>query len=201
LKDAAGHQATFLSPPDRPRTKALGAVTTAYNAARWTDFGGTVVQAGATLSGLVFVVVSINLGRILGHPSLPARAWQTLGLLLTPMLTGIFLLIPGQSSKVLAWELIVSALLLAGSRVAIDLRASRFEKTTPLPLVGRLAGSVNTLAPGLVSYVCLAVAGATLLARSGGGLFWLAPSVLVAFIFGLISAWTLLVEIPPEGNR
>jgi len=177
----------------------VGVLTTAYAAARWTVFGEAVVGAGAALAGLVFVAVSINLNRILGHRSLPVRAFQTLGVLLTPLLTGIFLLVPGQSSAVLAWELIVSAVLLGGSRVAIDLRASRFEKNIPLPLVGRLAGSVSKLAPGLVSYVCLAVAGATLLARSGGGLYWLVPSVLVAIIYGLISAWTLLVEIPPEG--
>jgi modulator of FtsH protease len=174
----------------------LGVVTIAYTADRWTAFGAAAVAAGATLSGFVFVAVSINLDRILSHPSLPARAWQTLGLFVVPVLIGFFLLVPGQSHTVLAWELIVSAVLLGGVRVAIDLRAAQSEKDTPLPLVGRLGGFVGALAPALVSYVCLAVAGATLLAQDGGGLYWLVPSVLVAFFFGLINAWALLVEIP-----
>jgi hypothetical protein len=37
--------------------------------------------------------------------------------------------------------------------------------------------------------------GGTLLAPAGGGLYWLVPSVLAAFIFGLGSTWVLLVEI------
>jgi len=39
------------------------------------------------------------------------------------------------------------------------------------------------------------VAGATLLAQAGGGLYWLIPGVLAAIIFGLVNAWVLLVEI------
>jgi modulator of FtsH protease len=171
-------------------------MTIAYTAARWTDYGAAAVGAGATLSGLVFVAVSINLSRILGYPSLPARAWQTLGLLVTPMLVGLFLLVPGQSRAVLAWELIVTAVLFGAGRVAIHHRAIRSEKDAPLPLVGRLAGLVSALLPALVSYACLAVGGVTVLAQGGGGLYWLVPSVLLAFSFGLFNAWALLVEIP-----
>jgi hypothetical protein len=35
----------------------------------------------------------------------------------------------------------------------------------------------------------------TLLAGSGGGLYWIAPAVALAFITGLAGAWVLLVEI------
>jgi hypothetical protein len=171
-------------------------VTIAYNAAQWTEFGSGAVASGATLSGLVFVAVSINLSRIRGHPSMPARAWQTLGLFLIPLLSGFFLLVPGQSSTVLAWELIVLAVLSGGSRVTIHRHSARLEKDSPLPLVGWLAGFVGAVVPALLSYGCLAVAGATLLAQSGGGLYWLVPSVLVAFVFGLLNTWALLVEIP-----
>jgi hypothetical protein len=37
--------------------------------------------------------------------------------------------------------------------------------------------------------------GATLLAQAGGGLYWLVPSALAAFIFGLANVWVLLIEI------
>jgi len=172
-------------------------VTTAYTATRWAVFAATAAAAGATLSGLVFVAVSINLNRILGHPSLPVRAWQTLGLLLTPLLVGLLVLVPGQSGTVLAWELIGLAVVFSGLRVTIHRRATLSEKDTPLPLVGHLAGSVSALVPAAVSYACLAVAGATLLARSGGGLYWLVPGILVAIFFGLINAWALLVAVRP----
>lgn len=177
-------------------TKASGVVTIAYNAAQWKDFASGAIVAGTTLSGLVFVAVSINLNRILGHPSFPNRAWQTLGLLATPMVIGFLLIVPGQSNTVLGWELIFLAVLLGGARVVIHYRATRTEKDTPLPLVGFLAGLVPSFVPPLVSYACLALAGATLLARVGGGLYWLVPSLLLSFFVGLLNAWALLVDIP-----
>ena len=131
-----------------------------------------------------------------GIPESPTRAWQTLGLLVSPLLIGFFLLVPGQSRTVLAWELIVSAVLLGAGQVAIDRRSVRSEKDTPLPLVGRVAGFVSAVAPALVGYACLTGAGATLLAQGGSGFYWLVPSVLLAFFFGLINPWTLLVGIP-----
>src|ERR1035438_5067372 len=65
----------------------------------------------------------------------------------------------------------------------------------PIALGRSLAGFVSAIVPALVSYACLAVAGATLLARGGSGFYWLVPTVLLAFFFGLINPWTLLVGI------
>jgi hypothetical protein len=49
--------------------------------------------------------------------------------------------------------------------------------------------------PTILTCGGLVVAGGTLLAEGGGGLYWLVPAVLASFIFGLINAWVLLVEI------
>ena len=49
--------------------------------------------------------------------------------------------------------------------------------------------------PAVVSCGCLVLAGATLLGQAGGGLYWLAPGVLAALIFGFVNVWVLLVEI------
>ena len=54
------------------------------------------------LAGLLFVAVSINLKRILEFPSLPARAGQTLMLFVMPLITGLFLVVPGQPAAILA---------------------------------------------------------------------------------------------------
>ena len=40
----------------------------------------------------------------------------------------------------------------------------------------------------------LAATGASLAAEWGGGLYWLAPTVLVAVIGGVVSAWLFLAE-------
>jgi hypothetical protein len=43
--------------------------------------------------------------------------------------------------------------------------------------------------------VFLAVAGASLLAGVGGGLYWVTPALVAAFLGGLGTVWVLLVEI------
>jgi len=99
---------------------------------------------------------SISIG--FSDTALPARAWQTLGLLLTPLLAGTFVLIPGQSRTALALELIVLAALVVCLRLAVDLRAGRAEQDT-LSLGRSLCKIREHPVPGLVSYLCLAVVG------------------------------------------
>jgi len=48
---------------------------------------------------------------------------------------------------------------------------------------------------GLLATVSTAVAGASLLAQAGGGLYWLVPAVILAIVAALIDAWVLLIEI------
>jgi hypothetical protein len=64
--------------------------------AAWSDFAVAVAGAAAALSGLLFVAVSINLSRILAFSNLPARAAQTLIMLVTPLVVSLLVLIPAQ---------------------------------------------------------------------------------------------------------
>jgi hypothetical protein len=162
---------------------------TAYAADRWTDFGVGVAGASAALAGLVFVAVSINLSKILEYRNLPGRAALTLYLFVTPLVVGILLLVPGQSGDALGGELLAAGLVFGASELLINQRAGRSDKET------RLTWALVRLFPIIVSSGCLILAGATLLAQAGGGLYWLVPNVLAAFVFGLINAWVLLVEI------
>jgi hypothetical protein len=54
---------------------------------------------------------------------------------------------------------------------------------------------LSRLLPAVLSCGFLALTGITLIAESGGGLYWLVPAVLAAIVFGLINAWVLLIEI------
>ena len=164
-------------------------MVTAYTADRWTDFGVGVAGASAALAGLVFVAVSINLSEILKYRNLPGRAGLTLMLIATPLVVGILLLVPGQPGAALAAELLAAGVVIGGSELVINQRSGRSDQETELTWV------LARLAPPIVSCGCLVLAGATLLAQAGGGLYWLVPSVLAAFFFGLINAWVLLVEI------
>jgi modulator of FtsH protease len=83
---------------------------TAYAAGDWASFALAITAAAATLAGLLFVAVSINLQRILSFKNLPARAAQTLILFTTPLIVGLFLVVPGQGSAVVAWELLITGI-------------------------------------------------------------------------------------------
>jgi len=164
-------------------------VTAAYAADHWTDFAVATVSATATLVGLVFVAVSINLREILRSPNLPGRAALTLVMFVTPLLVGILVVVPGQPGTALAWELLAAGILVGAFQLLINSRSGRSAEETPM------SWTLARVLPIIVTYACLIVAGATFLAHGGGGLYWLVPSVLVAIGSGLVNAWVLLVEI------
>jgi hypothetical protein len=164
-------------------------VATAYLPATWMTFALAISAAAATLAGLVFVAVSLNLKRILEYPNLPARAAQTLILFATPLITGLFLVVPGQSGTVVASELLITGLAIGTGQLVINARSPHSDEET------RLTWIVGRVLPATASCGFLVISGAALLARAAGGLYWIVPSVLVAIVFGLVNAWVLLVEI------
>jgi hypothetical protein len=162
---------------------------TGYVAHEWIDFCVAVVGAAAALSGLLVVAVSINIERILRDPTLPARAGQTLVLFVVPMVLGIVMLIPNQARTLLGSELIAIGAFIVGVLLTLNRPSRRAAKQ---PRVGWL---VTRFLPSVVIPVLVAVAGISLIAKSGGGLYWIAPATLFALVAGLINSWVLLVEI------
>jgi hypothetical protein len=161
----------------------------AYAADHWTDFGVATAGAAAALAGLLFVAISINLERILQFESLPHRAAQTLILFALPLITALLLVVPGQPRAALGSELLAIGLLTGAFMLVTDAKVPLNEQETK---VTRLFARIL---PPAATCGCLTVAGSTLLANGGGGLYWLVPAVLAAFIFGLLNAWVLLIEI------
>lgn len=164
-------------------------MTTAYTTAGWTAFGTAVATAAAALAGLLFIAVSINLKQILSAPGLPSRAAQTLIQLVTPLIAAVLVVVPGQARVAVGLELLAVGLVVGGVQVYLDLHTERGKEETPWR---RMVGRVF---PAVISCGCLVIAGSTVVAAAGGGLYWLVPSVLAALIFGLINVWVLLVEI------
>ena len=160
-----------------------------YAAEHWTDFGVATAGAAAALAGLLFVAISINIERILQFPSLPHRAAQTVILFALPLLISLLLIVPGQPKAALGSELLVIGIVVGTFMLVTDARTPMSEQET------KITRALARILPPVVSCGCLAVAGATLIAEAGGGLYWVVPAVLAAVIFGLINAWVLLIEI------
>lgn len=160
----------------------------AYDTSEWTELFVASAGASAALAGLVFVAVSINVERILQFPGLPERALETVLLLLAVVLVSLMGLIPGQSATALGIELLLVGLALAAMIV------KQSTKTLPegSPTTSHLLGRLLLWAGGTVPFV---VGGASLIAETGGGLYWVASGILLGIVGGVANAWVLLVEI------
>ncbi len=81
----------------------------AYDPSAWHDFGVGVATAAASLTGLLFISLSINLEHVLGNPWLPRRAGLTLILMFEALVIGLVLLTPLGSRTSFGWALFASA--------------------------------------------------------------------------------------------
>jgi hypothetical protein len=161
----------------------------AYDPSEWTDLFVATAGASAALAGLVFVAVSINLERILAFRGLPERALETLLFLISVLLISVVALVPGQGHVALGLELLVVSL-------AIDAIVMR-QPTIQVEEgeVMRRSWRVSRWTLRLVATVPFLIGAVSLIARSGGGLYWLFAGVVLAIAASVSNAWVLLVEI------
>ena len=94
---------------------------TAYDAARWSDFALAQLGASATLLGLVFVGLSINLRHLIRSPRLVNRGGETVIVLGSVLAAASVVLIPDQDRTALGVELLAVAV--------SDARARRVART------------------------------------------------------------------------
>jgi hypothetical protein len=149
------------------------------------------VQAGAaaTLTGLVFVAVSINLGKIVAIPGLPGRAAESLLQFLKVFFICTVALIPRQPITEVALGILGIALFSWGMQVAWHIRYARSRSGHP-----KLWLMIRIVQTQLAS-VPLFIAGAQLLLWPPAGLYWLVPGFAFSFIAGVANAWVLLIEV------
>ena len=156
----------------------------------WSDYAIAVVGAAAALTGLLFVAVSINSAWFSSSEAHRGRAGQALVLFVVPLVTGILLLVPGQSTTALGIELAAFGLL--AGRVLLTL--GRVElKDDPRAVV-----VVDRLSPRLIVSLAVIVSGASLIAGRFGGLYWLAGAHICALLAGLLNAWVFLLVAGAE---
>jgi len=159
----------------------------AYDASQWHDLFTAGAESAATLVGLLFIAVSLNLKQILDAPGLPPLAARTLGVLLGMLLMSVLILTPGQPRKALGAEFTALGAVLV---TAVTISAMR----THLP-VTRWQWTIPTILLALTSSVPMVIAGATLIAGTGGGLYWAMGELILGFSIAIYYAWILLIEI------
>jgi hypothetical protein len=166
-----------------------------YDAAAWTGFLTAITGAAAALAGLLFVAVSINLEHILKAPPqgttmLPARAAETLAILVFVLMSSALALVP-QNLRLLGAEILVIVVPQVVITVRNQLKYRRQNPDAPLLWsTSRMIASGVGLFPGLLAGISLATVW-------GGGLYWLVPTCLLGIAGAVYNAWVLLVEIVP----
>ncbi len=155
----------------------------------WQTFFAVQAGAAATLTGLVFVAVSINLNKIIAIPGLVGRAGESLVQFLQVFFLCTAALIPRQPAMAVAVEILAIALLSWIIQTAAHIRYAKARAGHPLTwLVVRI---VQTQLAGVPFFV----AGIYLLLGLPAGLYWLVPGFVFSFVAGVGNAWVLLIEI------
>jgi hypothetical protein len=122
---------------------------------------------------------------VLVLPANRGRVGQALVLFVIPLVTGILLPIPGQSTTTLGIEIAAFGLLVGRTLLALG--------------GGDLAGEpralvfVDSLSPRGLILLALVAAGVSLIAGRYGGLYWLAGAHVCALMAGLLNAWIFLL--------
>jgi hypothetical protein len=155
----------------------------------WDSFFMAEVGASAALAGLIFVSITINLQRIVANPSVTARAFQALLLLIGTFIWAALLLVPGQSPAEQGAELLAVTVALWAVLDVFELSAWR--RASAL-YRGFLTGhSIQIQIP----YVFAVIGSVALLLSSSSAFYWFVPATLATFLIAILEAWVLSVEI------
>jgi modulator of FtsH protease len=157
--------------------------------ARWEAFFAAQLAAAATLAGLLFVGVSLNLTKILDNPSLPGRALSGFYLLLANLIVASLMLVPDQPSTASGLEILIIGLALWGMVSRLDVGAIRRSTAEYRRYFVRHFFMFQL---AVIPYL---VAGVLVLAGAHGGLYWLAAAMVISLFVASTEAWVLLVEI------
>ena len=162
----------------------------AFDIKAWTDYGVAVVGGAATLTGLLFVAVSVNSAWFSSSQAHRGRAGQALVLFVVPLVSSILLVIPGQSPTIPRRRDRRVRLLVGRVMLALG--------TDPVEDEPRSMVMVDRLSPRLITTIGLIVGGVSLIVGHFGGLYWLAGVHVCALLAGLLNAWVFLLAAGAE---
>lgn len=156
----------------------------------WHDFYILIGTAAATLLGLLFVGLSINLENFRRYEDMRALAGQTLTNFLYTLGVAAILLIPNQSPLGVALPLIG----FGASGVAVTLRQSRVSRQSKTHIFGRTI--ILRFQWPLICFVGMILVGIGLARSYTDGLYWLVGIILILILGASRNAWDLLVGTP-----
>ena len=155
----------------------------------WNSLFAATAGASATLTGLLFVGVSINLTKVLSTAALPKRALVSIILLLMILVFSILVLMPGQTFTALGIRILALSVIAWIILLVID-----FRKVGQLPKEFKKHYISNVVLDqtAVLFYLISAI---VIIAEGERGLYYFVAAILFSFVKAIIDAWVLLVEI------
>lgn len=155
----------------------------------WQTFLALQGGAAATLTGLVFVAVSLNLTKVMTVTGLPGRAAESIMQLMQVFFAATAILIPGQPAWLTGMELLAIAVASWVTQTSAQVRYAKRRAGHPRHwLITRVALTQLATAP-------FAVAGTGLWRGNLDFIYWAVPGFVFSFAAAVTSAWVLLIEI------
>jgi modulator of FtsH protease len=160
-----------------------------YELSAWQPFLSVAAGAGATLCGLVFVGLALNLDYIRRSSALIGRAGEAITVLLSIVVAALAGLIPHAPQRLTGGLLLFLGALEWVFLVRLQVAAYEEQKE-------RYFGYfVLRVVLGQLAMLPLIAAGISLLAGAGGGMLWMAFGLAMSLAVGVIDAWVLAIEI------
>ena len=156
----------------------------------WHEFFAITAGIAATLSGLVFVAVSINLMQIISFPGVVTLALESLTQLLGAMAIALVGLIPGQTALMLSVETLALtfALWFVQTWWQVDFFRKQRRKHP-------WQWAANRFFRTQLACTAFLAAGVLLFFRRPSAMYFFVPGLLLSFVAGVANAWVLLVKI------
>ena len=155
----------------------------------WENFLVGELTASATLTGLIFVGVSVNLKTITTRATLTSRAFEALVALIVVLFITSLLLIPEQTFLAVGIEVLLLGLINWVMVSVLQLNSLR-----TMPPQYRLQ-FVPYIVLNQAAALAFVIAGIIFLSVGPNGFYWIVAATLLSFLTAFTDAWILLIEI------
>jgi hypothetical protein len=158
----------------------------------WHDFYLMVGTAAATLTGLLFVSLSLNADAITreANSGLRAQAAETFVSFLNVVMLAVIFLIPRQTPAGPGLPLLAVGAYGSGATINWYLRAQRAR-----PRSWGRGNLARRFAVPMLCYVALVIIAASVLLGRTRGLYWLVPVMILLILGASGNAWELLLRL------
>jgi hypothetical protein len=156
---------------------------------KWYGFFSAVAESSSTLTGRIFVGVSISLNRILEIPKMASRALVAIILLLTVVVSSLLFLIP--DLDIFREGIIILCMAVTVWVITLVLCLRMLYITSPefkIYVKYNIVLTQLSIWPFIVAGICMMTIGDT-------GIYWLISGMIFTLVKTVIDAWVLLIEI------